>query len=422
DSDELAADLFHALYTRPGCRVTVHNDSINYQCGVSTMLTVQQDDDGFIQQKNALKTAHPFVVMSLRQVFPEHTPQRTIQSHDVTLGTLLDDFAYLYPVPPGTTDSEGYTRLHLASRDGNISRVRQLLEEGENPGFRSSANVLNQPGRTALDLARGHSDIVRLLRSYNTEATDHSIDFQAGGLTDALHLYQSHWPVERKTVPENPHQTHWETVQKHGSDTTGQYCQFGCGHNSGSFEFRKAVVAIGRGEDPVSKGIERTAQGLIKISYDHFPEETRQVLNGLATTNEAIDAVVDYADKATGRVVSKKWNSLDQPTRDELTGYGKILSVMVPPAKVRGLASSTKSFGDLSSSQQKAIRSLEKQIENHEQKLKEFINNPTIRPGMENLPKNVIREQQKRRIEHLETEINTFKNNINKIKNGELQS
>ena len=63
---------------------------------------------------------------------------------------------------------------------------------------------------------------------------------------------------------------------------------------------------------------------------------------------------------------------------------------------------------------------MEKQIASHEKKLEEFRANPTVRPGMENLPKDVIEKQQQRRIQHLETEIQTFKNNIQKIMNGEL--
>lgn len=76
----------------------------------------------------------------------------------------------------------------------------------------------------------------------------------------------------------------------------------------------------------------------------------------------------------------------------------------------------------LTTQQQKAIRSLEKQIAKHEKKIQDFKDNPTVRPGMENLPKEVIQKQQQRRIQHLETEINTFKNNIDKIKRGEIDS
>nr|WP_255609678.1 RHS repeat-associated core domain-containing protein [Methylosinus sp. Sm6] len=69
---------------------------------------------------------------------------------------------------------------------------------------------------------------------------------------------------------------------------------------------------------------------------------------------------------------------------------------------------------------QKSIRSLERQIAAHERKLEAFRTNPTVRPGMENLPAELIEMQQQRRIRHLETEIQTFKNNIKKILNGGL--
>jgi hypothetical protein len=49
-------------------------------------------------------------------------------------------------------------------------------------------------------------------------------------------------------------------------------------------------------------------------------------------------------------------------------------------------------------------------------KIIEFKTNPTVRPSMENLPQELIRAQQAKRIEHLEKEIQTFKNNIAKIK------
>ena len=81
-----------------------------------------------------------------------------------------------------------------------------------------------------------------------------------------------------------------------------------------------------------------------------------------------------------------------------------------------------KGAAKLTSRQQKSIRSLEKQISKHEKKLQDFKDNPTVRPGMEKLPKDVIQKQQQRRIDHLETEIDTFKNNIDKIKPGEIDS
>ncbi|CDG86107.1 putative uncharacterized protein [Janthinobacterium agaricidamnosum NBRC 102515 = DSM 9628] len=74
---------------------------------------------------------------------------------------------------------------------------------------------------------------------------------------------------------------------------------------------------------------------------------------------------------------------------------------------------------DLSKEDRKSIRSLEKQIEKHEQKLADFKNNPSVRPGMEDQPKEVIEAQRATRIRHLETEIRTFQNNIDKIRGGQ---
>jgi RHS repeat-associated protein len=75
---------------------------------------------------------------------------------------------------------------------------------------------------------------------------------------------------------------------------------------------------------------------------------------------------------------------------------------------------------ELSKQAQKGIRSLEKQIVKHEKKLADFKKNPTVRPGMEHLPEDVIRKQQARRIQHLEEEIRAFKENIEKLKQGNL--
>ena len=72
----------------------------------------------------------------------------------------------------------------------------------------------------------------------------------------------------------------------------------------------------------------------------------------------------------------------------------------------------------LSKEAERGISSLEKQIAAHEQKLAEFKANPTVRPGMEKLPREVIERQQQIRIQHLEREIQTFKNNIEKLRSG----
>lgn len=73
---------------------------------------------------------------------------------------------------------------------------------------------------------------------------------------------------------------------------------------------------------------------------------------------------------------------------------------------------------ELSNEEKRAIRSYEKRIAEHEAKLQDFKSNPTVRPGMEGQPNEVIAQQHAARIKHLETEINTFKSNILKIQKG----
>ncbi|MBN2442944.1 MAG: hypothetical protein JXJ04_16415, partial [Spirochaetales bacterium] len=73
--------------------------------------------------------------------------------------------------------------------------------------------------------------------------------------------------------------------------------------------------------------------------------------------------------------------------------------VYVAPDKVTKFLTRNGGDGDvggvnnLTKSQQNAIKSLEKQIAKHTAKLEAFKKNPTIRPGMENLPKEVIKKQ-----------------------------
>ncbi|MGH9754983.1 MAG: RHS repeat-associated core domain-containing protein, partial [Blastocatellia bacterium] len=68
----------------------------------------------------------------------------------------------------------------------------------------------------------------------------------------------------------------------------------------------------------------------------------------------------------------------------------------------------------------RSIASLEKRIIEHQKKLAEFKANPTPRPGTEHLPKEIQQKTIEGRIKHLEQEIQTFKDNIEKIRRGEL--
>ena len=101
-------------------------------------------------------------------------------------------------------------------------------------------------------------------------------------------------------------------------------------------------------------------------------------------------------------------------------GYGIMAAEerLAAAAAVQVEQSAAKAATQLSRESLRGIRSLEKQIAAHEQKLANFIANPTVRPGMEHLPKEVIDRQQQSRIQHFEKEIRTFKENIQKILNG----
>lgn len=251
DSDVLAADLFYSLNTRPGCRVTMDDATTHIQCGASSMLVPDggiHDMSEARRQMDILKSSYPVVIMTLQQVFPEGTHPNVIKDNDAAIETLLNDLDYLFPVPPEATDSEGYTRLHLASREGNIQSVEKWLYAGENPRLRSSTNSNNEQGTTAIELAnsRRHTDVVKRLQAFQDTET-----IEDNAHINKMYRFMEYQRVNHKPVPENLHQAHWDSTHQHSSSNTGQYCQSvaGCG---GSFEFRKAIVAIGRGEDPVS--------------------------------------------------------------------------------------------------------------------------------------------------------------------------
>ncbi len=106
--------------------------------------------------------------------------------------------------------------------------------------------------------------------------------------------------------------------------------------------------------------------------------------------------------------------------RSEARAAGAIagLALWRSPATARSIFAAL--FGKkvlLSPEAQRGIRSLEKRIKEHIEKLERFKENPTVRPGMEKLPKEAIEKQQRRRIEHLEKEIKTFRENIEKLRN-----
>jgi len=90
-------------------------------------------------------------------------------------------------------------------------------------------------------------------------------------------------------------------------------------------------------------------------------------------------------------------------------------------ALAKGGASAAKSGTNLTKSQQKSIRSLGKRIAEHQKKLSDYKANPGAFDNkgiLQNAPNEKIRQQIiDKRIQHLEKEIKTFQNNINKIIN-----
>jgi len=69
----------------------------------------------------------------------------------------------------------------------------------------------------------------------------------------------------------------------------------------------------------------------------------------------------------------------------------------------------------LTISEKRAIRSLEKNIKEHQEKVRQFEQNPTVKEEMRGMSDEAIRKQQERRIEILKKEIQKFKDNIRKI-------
>ncbi|KEQ17556.1 hypothetical protein GZ78_17585 [Endozoicomonas numazuensis] len=336
-SDDLAPVLFNALLPPLDCNASISGDYAQVQCGnFRSRLPSDPERSWDINNHSFLKAFQAYAVFTIQAVLPANSSRKVVSGTDEQLEWLSDQQFNRVP-DVNTADARGVTRLHLASRAGNQISVAEQLRE------KVWHSPVTEAGQTPLSMARvkGQQKVMQLLQAEGAIETPGYLDSDPSTL-----LYQRYSQPQVHPEPQiyQPDYRHPVSERLPGQNFE-QHCQSGCStgidgsDGLGGYRFRKAIAAIGRGEDPVSQGIERTVQGMVKISYEHFPEETQKVLNGLTASGEAVDAVVDFADKATGRVVSKKWNSLDQVTRDELAGYGKIFSVIAPPAKVRSLMS-----------------------------------------------------------------------------------
>jgi RHS repeat-associated protein len=132
------------------------------------------------------------------------------------------------------------------------------------------------------------------------------------------------------------------------------------------------------------------------------------------------ESTVDIVAGLTGEIASGCLEGACGPVGAGVlrVGSGAVTTSASAASSVKTAASRALNSLKLSPSQKKGISSLRDRIREHKQKLQEFKDNPTVRPGMENQPASVIKAQQKARIEHLKKEIKTFKENIDKIKDN----
>ncbi|MDR1008280.1 MAG: hypothetical protein LBL65_06985 [Campylobacteraceae bacterium] len=168
----------------------------------------------------------------------------------------------------------------------------------------------------------------------------------------------------------------------------------------------------GRGEGLVPLLI--VAAGVISLSdYANAPGPSDEIYSGpteliaLFPLGAAAGTASKVAIKGADEIVAIGGGTVVK------AGKEVVVEAIEAGAK-RGLGKLTEKT--LTAQELKSIRSYEKLIAEHEKKIIDFKTNPTIRSDMENLSPDIIRAQQVKRIEHLEKEIQTFKNNINKIK------
>jgi filamentous hemagglutinin len=100
----------------------------------------------------------------------------------------------------------------------------------------------------------------------------------------------------------------------------------------------EGLANIGKGDDPLSEAIVEGTTEAVKLSYKHYPEETRATLEVLGELGGAADALVTYVDEATGNQVSYQWNALDEKTRNQILGAGKLISAVIPAGTVSKIA------------------------------------------------------------------------------------
>jgi RHS repeat-associated protein len=182
-----------------------------------------------------------------------------------------------------------------------------------------------------------------------------------------------------------------------------------------------------QGIDAVAKAAgasDKTANTIASIGdtalgFTDMAAATPGVIRALAKSGDSAATVAGKiaaksADDVGERVANVAKISEGAPTTPRPSETGNIKPTEAPASQVAKAESIA--IKEISKGAQRGIRSLEKRIIEHEQKLADFKSNPTVRPGMEGQPKEVIEAAQEARIRHLEREIEAFRKNIEDLK------
>ncbi|WP_062266805.1 ParB N-terminal domain-containing protein [Endozoicomonas arenosclerae] len=354
NSDILASELFDALAIQPDCSTAIdHNGSV-IRCG--TLSAVQP-----VSSSISWEAIEPIIenlmnnrvaVWTLQAVLPENVSEERKTEADWRTEWLVENLSKRFPVPANTLDADGYSRLHLASRLGNLESVETLLVEGEDPAFQSPE------GLTAFDLACHHyPDIAKRLQQALQQQGIQPVctPDKTGTFHPQLH---KPWRPAQAPLPDDLVQAHREIMQNRlpGSSVTVQgattirplqdHCPVGGCSQAGSswedFKFRKALGTIGRGEDPVSRFVDRIEQvhdDIVGFVTDHHPTLSAIMITSREVQGKLVAEQVDLLDRATGRVISQSWSNLDQNLKDEFNGLLKVAAVMPGGKPIKSVTS-----------------------------------------------------------------------------------
>ena len=97
------------------------------------------------------------------------------------------------------------------------------------------------------------------------------------------------------------------------------------------------LADIGTGDHPLAHALAAVSANAVEWSAKEYPEATEAFLGTLDALDGAIDATITYVDDQTGKFVSKRWNDIDEHTRNQLKGGAKIAAIFVPGASIKAL-------------------------------------------------------------------------------------